>query len=140
MAVSRQALRFSVIPFVVIPAALIVLRPTHWDAMRVTGLVLTIVGFGLLTMARVQLGNSFSVTPHARALVTTGLYSRIRNPIYVFSAIGIAGFVLYVGRPLLLVLFLVLVPVQVLRAQAEGRILEGTFGEEYRDWKRQTWF
>lgn len=140
MELSRQALQFSVIPFVVIPAALVVLRPAHWDAMRATGLVLTIVGFGLLTIARVQLGNSFSVTPQARALVTTGVYRKIRNPVYVFSAIGIAGFGLYVGKPMLLLLLLVLVPMQVLRAQAEGRTLEAAFGEEYREWKRQTWF
>ena len=137
---SRQALRFIAIPFVVIPAALIVVRPAHWDAMRATGLVLTIVGFGLLTVARVQLGNSFSVTPQARALVTTGVYRKIRNPVYVFSAIGIAGFVLYVGRPMWLLLLLALLPMQVLRAQAEGRILEAVFGDAYRAWKRQTWF
>ena len=140
MKLSRQALRFIAIPFVVIPAALIVVRPAHWDAMRATGLVLTILGFGLLTVARVQLGHSFSVTPQARALVTTGVYRKIRNPVYVFSAIGIAGFVLYVGRPMWLLLFLALLPMQILRAQAEGRILEAVFGEEYRAWKRQTWF
>jgi protein-S-isoprenylcysteine O-methyltransferase Ste14 len=29
---------------------------------------------------------------------------------------------------------------QVLRARAEGRKLEEKFGDEYREWKRQTWF
>jgi len=140
MALSRQALAFTVIPFVVIPAALVMARPAHWDAIPVTGLILTIVGFALLTVARVQLGNSFSVTPQARALVTTGLYSKIRNPVYVFSAIGIAGFVLYIGKPTLLLLFLVLIPAQVLRARAEGRKLEEKFGQRYREWRRQTWF
>jgi protein-S-isoprenylcysteine O-methyltransferase Ste14 len=140
MALSRQALAFTVIPLVVIPAAMVELRPAHWDVMRMTGLILTTVGFALLTVARVQLGNSFSVTPQARALVTTGVYSRIRNPVYVFGAIGIAGFALYVGNPRLLALFLVLIPVQILRARAEGRKLEGKFGEQYREWRRQTWF
>jgi protein-S-isoprenylcysteine O-methyltransferase Ste14 len=140
VALNRQALAFIGIPLVGIPTALVVLRPAHWDAMRITGLALTVFGFALLTIARVQLGNSFSVTPQARALVTKGLYSRIRNPVYVFSAIGVGGFVLYMGRPRLLLLLLVLIPVQVLRAQAEGRRLEDTFGEQYREWKRQTWF
>ena len=140
MALHRQALAFTVIPPVVITAALVVLRPAQWDAMRVIGLVLTIAGIGLLTIARVQLGNSFSITPQARALVTTGLYSKVRNPVYVSAAVVIAGFVMYVGMPMLLLLFLVLIPMQVLRARAEGRKLEETFGEEYREWKRQTWF
>ena len=101
-------------------------RPAHWDAMRATGLVLTLVGFGLLTVARVQLGNSFSVTPQARALVTTGVYRKIRNPVYVFSAIGIAGFVLYVGRPMWLLLLLALLPMQVLRAAGRGKDTRGS--------------
>src|SRR4029079_10386705 len=130
MALHRQALAFTVIPPVVITAALGVLRPAQWDAMHVIGLILTIVGIGLLTIARVQLGNSFSITPQARALVTTGLYSKVRNPVYVSAAVVIAGFVMYVGMPMLLLLFLVLIPMQVLRARAEGRKLEETFGEE----------
>jgi protein-S-isoprenylcysteine O-methyltransferase Ste14 len=140
MALNRQAFAFTVIPPVVLAAALVVLRPARWDAMRVTGLVLTIAGFGLMTIARTQLGNSFSITPQARALVTTGLYRKVRNPVYVFAAIVIAGFVMYVGRPKLLLLLLVLIPMQVIRARAEGRKLEAAFGEEYRAWKRQTWF
>ena len=139
MASNRQALAFT-LPPAVSAAALIVLRPAHWDVMRVMGLILTIVGSGLWAIARAQLGKSFSVTPQARALVTTGLYSRIRNPVYVFSGIWIAGFVMYAGKPRLLWLFLVLIPMQVWRAQAEGRTLEEKFGEAYREWRRQTWF
>ena len=135
----RRALAFTVIPLVVFLAALAV-RPAQWDAIRVTELVLTICGFGLWAIARAQLGDSFSVTPQARALVTTGLYRKIRHPVYVFSGIGIAGFVMYVGRPTLLLLFLVLIPIQVFRATVEGRKLEDRFGEAYGEWKRQTWF
>ena len=140
MALNPLALAFTVIPLVATTAALVVLRPAHWDAIRITELVLTIFGFGLLTIARAQLGNSFSVTPQARALVTTGLYSKIRNPVYVFGGIGIAGFAMYADMPMLLLLFPVLIPIQVLRARAEGRKLEEKFGEQYREWKRQTWF
>ena len=139
MAFDRQAFAFILVP-VVFMAALVMQRPAQWDAMRIVGLLLTIVGIGLWAIARAQLGNSFSVTPQARALVTTGLYSRIRNPVYVFGGIVIAGLVMYAGRPMLLWLFLVLIPMQVLRARAEGRKLEEKFGEEYREWKRQTWF
>ena len=139
MALNRHPLVFTVPP-VVFTAALVVLRPAKWDAMRVTGLLLTLLGIGLWAIARAQLGNSFSVTPQARALVTTGLYSRIRNPVYVFGATCLAGFAMYVGKPMLLLLFLVLIPIQVLRAQAESRKLEERFGEDYREWKRQTWF
>ena len=140
MALSRQGLLFTIMPLLALLVGLAALRPAHWDAERVIGSILTIVGFVLVTLARAQLGLSFSVTPQARALVTTGLYSRIRHPVYVFGAICIAGFVTYIGRPKLLLLFLVLMPIQMLRMQAEGRTLEEKFGEEYRQWKRRTWF
>ena len=98
------------------------------------------VAFCLFAVARIQLGQSFSVAAKARHLVTTGLYSRIRNPIYVFGGLVIAAFLVYIGRPLYLLAFVVLIPVQIVRARAESRVLEETFGEEYRVYKARTWF
>jgi protein-S-isoprenylcysteine O-methyltransferase Ste14 len=114
--------------------------PPPWTALRIAGLVIAIASLILLTVARVQLGNSFSVMPEARQLVTRGIYSRIRNPIYVFSAIGLAALCLYVNMPVLLLGLLVLVPIQYFRARAEGRVLETRFAEEYRQYKSATWF
>ncbi len=140
MAMNPQAWIFIVMPPVALTIFVVSLRPTQWDAMHIAGLLLAIFGIGLLTVARVQLGNSFSITPQARALVTTGLYRKIRNPVYVFGAIGVAGGLLYLGMPKLLVLLVALIPVQVMRARAEGKKLEEKFGEEYQAWKRRTWF
>ncbi|HEU5450996.1 MAG TPA: isoprenylcysteine carboxylmethyltransferase family protein [Terriglobales bacterium] len=137
---NRQARFFTVVPPVAIAYLLWVFRPAAWDVMHIAGLVFTIFGIGLLTLARYQLGNSFSVTPQARVLVTTGLYSRIRNPVYVFGAIGIAGFILYLGRPRVLLIFLILIPMQIYRAHQEALVLEAKFGDHYRAWRRQTWF
>ena len=140
MALRRQGLAFAVVSAVMLAAGLVAMRPTQWDAFRLIGLALALLGLVLLTIARVQLGRSFSVTPQARALVTTGLYAKIRHPVYVFGAISVAGLLMYVGRPRLLWILSVLVPLQVIRIRAESRILEEAFGEEYRTWKRQTWF
>lgn len=137
---SRQSLVFIVGAPVALVAFLLVFRPLHWDAVRVSGAAFMIVGVGLLTLARVQLGNSFSITPQARALVTTGLYRKMRNPVYVFGAVAIAGVALYLRVPKLLWVLAVMVPLQVVRARAEARTLEEKFGEEYRVWKRTTWF
>jgi protein-S-isoprenylcysteine O-methyltransferase Ste14 len=111
-----------------------------WTALRITGLVVMFPALALLIAARIQLGDSFTLTPQARQLVTRGIYSRIRNPIYVFSAIAVAGLLLFLERPFS---FLVLVPLLVMqffRARAEARVLEERFGEQYRQYRARTWF
>ena len=128
------------VPLVAILALVVAFAQHPWNFLRVLGLVLLVPALILLTLARFNLGSSFSVTPQARQLVTTGVYSRIRNPIYVFSTIGIAGLFLYLDWPLLLLLFLPLIAVQVWRARVESRVLEERFGEEYQRYKARTWF
>jgi protein-S-isoprenylcysteine O-methyltransferase Ste14 len=111
-----------------------------WTALRITGLAVMFPALALVIVARAQLGDSFTLTPQAKQLVTRGIYSRIQNPIYVFSAIAVAGLLLFLERPFS---FLVLVPVlvvQFFRARAEARVLEERFGEEYRQYKARTWF
>lgn len=111
-----------------------------WTPTRFAGAVAAGVGMVLLLIARIQLGRSFAITAQARQLVTTGLYSRIRNPIYVFSAVFLAGAAVAAGHPVLLLLLLVLVPLQIMRARREEQVLGAAFGEEYERYKAQTWF
>lgn len=136
----RQALVVTIVPPVAIGAIMYDVPGPPWDAMRISGLALAAFGLLFLTIARFQLGNAFSVTPQARMLVTHGLYSRIRNPVYVFGAIAIAGLILYLRKPIFLLVLLVLIPMQVIRARQEQRVLEDRFGDEYRRYKASTWF
>lgn len=110
-----------------------------WTVARIAGLAIGVPSFLLLALARVQLGRAFSVQAKATTLVTTGLYSRIRNPIYIFGGLGIAGFLLWVNQPWLLLIF-VLAPIQVWRSRIEARVLEEKFGAEYVEYKKKTWF
>lgn len=111
-----------------------------WTVPRIVGLSIAIPSFLLFILARVQLGQAFSVQAKASTLVTTGLYSRIRNPIYTFGGLMIAGVIVWTGRPMLLLVFAVLIPLQVYRVRKEERVLEEKFGSAYRDYKRRTWF
>lgn len=105
------------------------------------GLALGMIGLAGVIVARYTLGRSFSVTPQARALVTTGIYSRIRNPIYISAEILLIGIAIMLWKLFLLLLALVvIIPMQIWRARREARVLEGKFGDEYRDYRRQTWF
>ena len=104
------------------------------------GLALAIVGLGGITVARWTLGNSFSVIPQARQLVTQGIYAKLRNPIYVSGTVFIAGLFLIVGNPWLWVVLAALIVMQVFRARKEAAVLEAKFGDEYRRYREHTWF
>jgi protein-S-isoprenylcysteine O-methyltransferase Ste14 len=111
-----------------------------WTALRIAGLGIGTACLLLLALARIQLGRAFSVQAKASTLVTSGLYSRIRNPIYVFGGLTFAGFMLWANQLWLLLLFVVLIPMQVWRSRVEERVLTEKFGEKYLEYKRQTWF
>ena len=120
--------------------ALIILWPGPWSEFRLIGLLIAVPAAILLMVARYQLGKSFAVTPQARELVTQGLYAKFRNPMYLFSGLLVFSFVLTLQKPILLAIFAVLIPLQVIRARQEAKILEAKFGDAYREYKKRTLF
>ena len=111
-----------------------------WTPARIAGAAIALPSFLLVVVARMQLGGAFSVTAKASTLVTRGLYSRIRNPIYVFSALTILGIIIWTGRPMLLLVLTVLVPLQMYRSRNEEQVLTERFGAAYLEYKKATWF
>jgi protein-S-isoprenylcysteine O-methyltransferase Ste14 len=107
----------------------------YWLALAVAA-----AAFALWTTARLQLGNAFSVAAKAKYLVTTGLYSKIRNPVYFFGHIAIVATAMAWGKWIWIVLTLLGIPMQMMRAHREQQVLEAAFGDEYRRYKAQTWF
>ncbi|MGB7281620.1 MAG: isoprenylcysteine carboxylmethyltransferase family protein [Candidatus Acidiferrum sp.] len=111
-----------------------------WTAWRIAGIAIAVPAFLLFVAARIELGRAFSVQAKATTLVTTGIYSRIRNPIYFFGAILVLGFIIWMGRPWLLLVFVVIIPLQMVRSRKEERVLTEKFGAAYLDYKQKTWF
>jgi protein-S-isoprenylcysteine O-methyltransferase Ste14 len=111
-----------------------------WSPRKTVGAVITGLSVPLLLQAHWQLGASFSVKAKARALVTTGIYSKIRNPIYLFSGLVLVGLSLFLSIWGPVVVALVLVPLQTYRARKEERVLAAAFGEKYQTYKKNTWF
>ena len=104
------------------------------------GLGLTAAAMPFWILARLQLGRSFSVTAQARRLVTHGLYTRLRNPIYLFGGLAYFGALVALQVWWLVVAWLVLTPIQVLRVRREEKVLAEAFGPEYESWRAKTWF
>jgi protein-S-isoprenylcysteine O-methyltransferase Ste14 len=119
---------------------IILSRPGPWDWQRIAGTALVVLGMGGIAAARYQLGRSFAIKAEARQLVTHGIYSKIRNPIYVFGTVMVTGFVLVIHRPALWLLVLAIIVMQTVRARREARVLETAFGDAYREYRRKAWF
>jgi protein-S-isoprenylcysteine O-methyltransferase Ste14 len=52
----------------------------------------------------------------------------------------IAGGCLFFQLPLALLVFLLIIPLQIVRARKEAQVLEAKFGGAYVEYKKQTWF
>jgi protein-S-isoprenylcysteine O-methyltransferase Ste14 len=112
-----------------------------WTPRHIAGLALIALGYSGWLTARLQIREFFTARAEARGLVTTGLYSKIRNPIYVFGLLLFVGVVLYLAAPWRWLLFLILmILVQLWRAHNEARVLEAKFGDAYRQYRAKTWF
>jgi protein-S-isoprenylcysteine O-methyltransferase Ste14 len=112
------------------------------DAVRWTGVILYVLGGALRIWPVFVLGTRFSglvaIQP-GHTLVTTGLYSVVRNPSYLGMLVLSLGWALAFrsGVGVLLAL-LTLVPL-IARIRAEEALLLSHFGEEYDAYRTRTW-
>jgi protein-S-isoprenylcysteine O-methyltransferase Ste14 len=111
-------------------------RTVYWLA----GLLLTTLTFPLWVTARLQLGPAFSFRAEARQLVTHGIYSRIRHPIYLFGSAAYGGAFLALQVWPVLAVWLALTPIEIVRVRREERALRARFGEAYERYCASTWF
>ncbi len=134
----ERALAWGDVAFFVLFAAFVVSR-AHWNLRTWIGLALAAAGFALWITARLQLGRSFSARAQARVLVTNGLYSKFRHPIYLFGFFAYLGVLLMWGSWIALICFVLVYSIEVVRLRKEERVLEQAFGDEYRSYKARTW-
>lgn len=129
------------IAFIILPFTYAVTRVydgLNYDAppfLAILGLVGLVTAFLIRAKAHVDLGDSFTISPgtrRKRRLVTTGIYSRIRHPMYL------AMMIWAISSPLVLHNYLVgMLPLAaisiflIVRVPLEERILLEEFGDEY---------
>ncbi|MGL4235732.1 methyltransferase family protein [Tabrizicola sp.] len=106
------------------------------------GKALVTVGIGIMAGAAVQmLLSRTTIIPRRdpNALVTTGLFSLSRNPIYFADALILLGAVLWLDAILALPLVLTFVLLIQLRfIQDEEARLKAAFGADFDDWAART--
>jgi protein-S-isoprenylcysteine O-methyltransferase Ste14 len=104
------------------------------------GLCISIAALPWWFAARWQLGASFSVEARARRLVTWGMYSKLRHPVYVFGGLAWIGAVMVLLGWQALIIGLAVAVIEIVRARREDRVLAEAFGSEYEQYRRNTWF
>ena len=104
------------------------------------GLVLLIPSIILFMIARIQLGSSFQVSAEANKLVKTGIYKKVRHPIYLFGFTFLLGIIFITQTFYLLVILAIIIVLQIKRMKKEEQVLAEKFGDEYSAYKKQTWF
>jgi protein-S-isoprenylcysteine O-methyltransferase Ste14 len=107
---------------------------------KIAGIAIAVGAFSLACLARVQLGKAFAFTPQAKGLVTEGLYSRVKHPMYISVDIAICGIAIAAQSWWVLLPLLIMVPAQIRNCRKERQLLLAKFGEAYREYERETWF
>jgi protein-S-isoprenylcysteine O-methyltransferase Ste14 len=136
---ARRVLAWGDVAFylaVLVFAVVVAPRTPYW----IVGVALAVIAFPLWATARVQLGPAFSLRPEARQLVTTGLYARIRHPVYLFGTAAALGSFLALQVWPLFWGMVALCGVTLVRIRKEDHVLRAAFGEEYEEYRRRTWF
>ena len=106
------------------------------DLVRWTGFALVIIGTGLAVGALVQLRGLENID----RLITTGLFSRLRHPMYTGFLFWIVGWSTYHGALTSFFVGLVGIGNILYWRQLEEKRLESYYGAAYRTFRKQTWF
>lgn len=103
---------------------------------RGIGLGIFAAGLGLAVGALIQLKG----VEHIDHLVTTGLFARLRHPMYLGFVLWIFGWAIYHGAAASLIAGFAGIGNIIYWRHLEEEHLERTYGEEYLAYRRQTWF
>jgi protein-S-isoprenylcysteine O-methyltransferase Ste14 len=109
-----------------------------------TIMFISVFGFCISITGRNQIGSSFDMLAKAKKLINTGIYSKLRHPIYYGGLLFVFGLIIFtIGESIniyLIIIFVLLLIYQVIRIIFEEKVLEKKFGKKYLEYRKSTWF
>lgn len=110
-------------------------------ALRVVALGMVVAGLAITVWARRHIGQFWSarvMLKEGHELIQTGPYARVRHPIYSGVFLALLGTALFVGEWRALLGALIVLIAHWQKARREEALLEGQFGEVYREYCERT--
>jgi protein-S-isoprenylcysteine O-methyltransferase Ste14 len=107
----------------------------------VSGVVLIGIAYIGRVVALKTIGSSYSqsITPISNSpLVTSGMYSTVRHPLYMFYIVEMLGLLLLKVNALSLLALVLVIGAAVYRVEKEERLLLEAFGGTFAEYKRAT--
>ncbi len=110
--------------------------PVMW-----AGVAIVVFGHAFSVWARLHLGKYWSGTvalKQGHKLITTGPYALVRHPIYTGLLASVLGSAVAAGTKESFLGFALMLPAYLVKWRREERLMEGEFGQEYRDYMAKT--
>jgi protein-S-isoprenylcysteine O-methyltransferase Ste14 len=102
-------------------------------------LIILICGLALWYSGLFYLGKNFHGFSEPKTLITSGIYSKISHPIYLGAILSFIGLSIFSKHTFIILVTLILIPLQLIRASVEQKKLEQKYGEKYIKYKKGTW-
>lgn len=109
------------------------------NSTQIIGVTLVVIGYAMWFIGRSNLGNSYSLLPKAEKIVSKGLYSKIKHPLYLSQLMVLGGAILYIDDSRLWWIFIAILILQFYRAKKEEKVLLEKFGDDYKNYMKSTW-
>ncbi|MGA1863470.1 MAG: methyltransferase family protein [bacterium] len=105
----------------------------------ISGIILSIIGATLDCLALWKLKRSFSIMVEVRSLITSGVYNKIRHPLYTGEILHFFGIALVFNNVIVYGMLAFLIILQALRAKLEEKKLK-TYFPYYSTYMKSTGF
>jgi len=109
--------------------------------LRTAAAAVAMLAFGLTVPCWLGMGKNWSmaIVPKKRSrLITTGMFSHVRHPIYALSILLMASTMMVTLSPAMIVVGAVHITMLNLKARSEERYLTQIHGQQYADYCRKT--
>ena len=111
--------------------------------LKITGIIINIIGLIIWWSAKLTLRENWDAgygKPKIKQLVTHGIYSKIRHPLYWGINLTLVGLIFLHPEVWFAIISLLIITYFFYRMRTENKFLSEKLGQEYMEYKKKTSF